>query len=142
MFSHILIAWDASPNARRAFDYALEIAKRFDSRLNVAVVARSAEHADSDTERRRSVEEARRFYQERSSPLLEAARERGVHAELLVLEGEHPAEKLVETAAHVGADVIVIGRRGRSAMSRFLMGSTSDRVVRYASCPVLVVNDR
>lgn len=50
---------------------------------------------------------------------------------------EAPAGALVEAAA--GADVLVVGTRGRGGFTRLLLGSTADQCVRYAACPVVVV---
>jgi universal stress protein A len=49
-----------------------------------------------------------------------------------------PAGEIVRIAAEEGADMIVLGTHGRSGMSRMLMGSVAEAVVRRAPCPVLV----
>ena len=58
-------------------------------------------------------------------------------AETRVLEGS-PGRALCEFATEAGADVIVIGTRGRGGIKRALLGSVSDYVVRNAPCPVVV----
>lgn len=50
-----------------------------------------------------------------------------------------PADTLVEVAAEVGADQIVIGSHGRRGLERVLLGSVAERVLRLADRPVLVV---
>ena len=50
-----------------------------------------------------------------------------------------PAEALVEAAASTEADLLVVGSHGHGAVARVLLGSTTDRVVHLAGCPVLVV---
>ena len=50
-----------------------------------------------------------------------------------------PAEEIMEVAAKHHADLIVMGAKGLDAVSRFLLGSVSTRVVQHASCSVLVV---
>src|SRR5439155_18076193 len=52
------------------------------------------------------------------------------------------AEAIVEYAKDVHADIIVVGTHGRSGVSRLLMGSVAEHVVRTAPCPVLVVRPR
>ena len=140
MFSHIVIAWDGSDHARRAFDYGLGISEKFGARLQLISVARHAEHAETQDERQDSRRQARRFYESGATELLESARKRGVKADLLIVEGGHPAEAIVDTARKVGADLIIVGRRGLSGVTRFLIGSVSDRIARYAHCPVLVID--
>lgn len=140
MFSHVLVAWDGSHHARRAFEYGIEIARRFDSRLQLISVARHAEHAETESERRESQREAREYYENAAGDLIALAKKHGVETHLLIVEGGHPAEAIVDTARKVGADLIIVGRRGLSGMTRFLIGSVSDRIARYAHCPVLVID--
>jgi nucleotide-binding universal stress UspA family protein len=141
MFSHILLAWDGSPRARRAFDFALEVAVRFSARLQIVSIARSAEHAETEAERHDSLDEAKTFYERRREELLSVAQRRGVAAQFRVLPGTHPAEELVAEIKRSGADLVVLGRRGMSPVERFIMGSVSDRVARYSPCPVLIVGE-
>jgi nucleotide-binding universal stress UspA family protein len=49
-----------------------------------------------------------------------------------------PAGEIVRIAAEEGAEMIVLGTHGRSGMTRMLMGSVAEAVVRRAPCPVLV----
>jgi nucleotide-binding universal stress UspA family protein len=51
----------------------------------------------------------------------------------------HPAGEIIRGADEVAADLIVLGTHGRTAIARFLLGSTAERVARSASCPVLLV---
>jgi universal stress protein A len=63
---------------------------------------------------------------------------KNVSVESRLLEGE-PASTIVDLAREVGADIIVIGSHGRTGLSRVLMGSVAEHVVRKADCPVLTV---
>ncbi|MGP6157933.1 MAG: universal stress protein [Vulcanimicrobiaceae bacterium] len=141
MFSNIIVVWDGSTRARRVFDVALEIARRFSSRLKLVAVAMSAEHGGSEHDRAQSLESAQRFYAERGDALIAESHERGVTTELVILAGSHPAEDVVEIARKSGADLIVVGRRGMSPVERLMIGNAADRIVRNAHCPVLVVGD-
>ena len=53
-----------------------------------------------------------------------------------------PADVIVAAAAAHDADLIVVGARGLGGMSRLLLGSVSEKVLRYARCPVLIVKER
>jgi nucleotide-binding universal stress UspA family protein len=59
----------------------------------------------------------------------------------MVLVG-HPSERICETAKDENADLIVIATHGYTGLKRFYMGSTAERVVRHAPCPVLVVREK
>lgn len=54
------------------------------------------------------------------------------------LEEGHPADALVAAACGAGADLIVVGARGRSFLARALRGSVAERLITRASCSVLV----
>ena len=57
------------------------------------------------------------------------------------LRSGDPDKEILRTAEALGVGVIVVGSRGLGAVSRALMGSVSDSVVRHAHCPVLVVRE-
>jgi nucleotide-binding universal stress UspA family protein len=52
----------------------------------------------------------------------------------------HPAEQIIHRAEVDGIDLIILGRRGRSMISRMMLGSVSERALRYAHCLVMVVH--
>jgi nucleotide-binding universal stress UspA family protein len=62
----------------------------------------------------------------------------GVTVEHLLEEGD-PATAILQIAQERGCDLIVIGTHGRTGLSRLLMGSVAEQVVRRAACPVLTV---
>ncbi len=67
-------------------------------------------------------------------------REAGVEHEIRQLvRGLDPAEDLMNVAAEVGADVIVIGLRRRSPVGKLILGSNAQRILLDAPCPVLAV---
>jgi len=54
----------------------------------------------------------------------------------------NPADVIVAAAAAHDADLVVVGARGLGGMTRLLLGSVSEKVLRYARCPVLIVKER
>jgi len=62
----------------------------------------------------------------------------GIRMERRLLEGD-AVPTILREAEDEGADLIVMGMHGRTGLSRLLMGSTAEHVVRRASCPVLTV---
>ena len=64
----------------------------------------------------------------------------GVEFRVLTPGSEYdPAEQLLDAAAEVGAELIVLGTRKRTPVGKFLLGSTIQRVILDAECPVLCV---
>jgi nucleotide-binding universal stress UspA family protein len=55
------------------------------------------------------------------------------------VRSQNPAAAILEEAQEAGTDLIVVGSHGKGAVQRFLIGSVSERVARYAPCSVLVV---
>ena len=56
-----------------------------------------------------------------------------------VLHGEHVHDEVADFASAINASLIVASTRGRTGMSRFVIGSTAAAIVRHAPCPVLLV---
>jgi nucleotide-binding universal stress UspA family protein len=63
----------------------------------------------------------------------------GISCRPITLFGD-PAKEIITFAEEGHYDLIVMGRRGRGAVGKVLLGSVSDRVVKAASCPVTVVS--
>src|SRR4029077_21134146 len=70
---------------------------------------------------------------------LERAGALGVPVEIVFREGMHADLAMLEHADEVRADLIVMAKHARAAISRFLIGSTTERVLRHARCAVLVI---
>jgi nucleotide-binding universal stress UspA family protein len=70
-----------------------------------------------------------------ADPLLEEA---SIEVKRVDLNG-YPADAVVEYAEGIGADLIVIGSRGRGELAALFLGSTSHRILHLADCDVLVV---
>jgi nucleotide-binding universal stress UspA family protein len=84
---------------------------------------------------------ARQHAQKQLSALVARARKVGVRATALLLDGA-PHEQITRAARRARADLIVIGTHGRTGLSKVLLGSVAERVVRFATCPVLTVRGR
>ena len=64
----------------------------------------------------------------------------GIDHRVLTLEGDYdPAEQILDTAGEVGAELIVLGTRKRTPVGKYLLGSTIQKVIIDANCPVLSV---
>ena len=128
----ILLAIDGSEEAQTASRMAASIAQSTGSTLHLVHVAGSG-GADP-----RVYEQVRH----RAHNLLEEhagkMRDAGVAIAKKHLRSGSPDQEIVALSEELGAGLIVMGGRGLGGMTRALMGSVSDSVVRHASCPVLV----
>ncbi len=74
----------------------------------------------------------------RLQELAEPLRSQGLAVDTLTCEG-YPPEVIVAEAEAQGADLVSMGTHGRSGLAHLVMGSTAERVVKHAPCPVLTV---
>jgi nucleotide-binding universal stress UspA family protein len=145
-FRHVLHASDFSSASRPAFDRALGLAKSNRAALTIVhvispIVPLSGDgyvsaQAIDELDRR-----ARAYAAREMAKLVQKARQAGVRARTLVVEGV-AADRIVRAAKARRADVIVMGTHGRGAVAKFFLGSVAGRVVATATCPVLTVRGR
>ena len=134
---HILVAFDGSESAARAFDFGLALADKFGAALHVLAVVRPPELPE-DVETEALVESAREYYERQFGPLQARAAKAAIEAAFAVSVG-HPAEQIVHYAEQNGVDHIVLGDRGNTFFRRWLIGSVSKQVIHYAHCTTTVV---
>jgi nucleotide-binding universal stress UspA family protein len=142
-FKRILFATDLSASSKDGFRYALELARKVDSRLVVAhvmderpVVTYETPEvaAASDAERRRAIEEAADRFAEFE---VEAIR-KGVKIETKLSEGI-PASTLLKTAEKNDIDLIILTVERKGLIERAILGSTAEPIIREAHVPVLSI---
>lgn len=132
----ILLATDLTAASREATERAIDLAGRLGARLLIVNVLEKRRLAGGGSHER--VDQARSERESHLVKVVRDARAAGVQAEFLVWEGD-PGGSIAAAAEAEGADLVVVGTRGRSGAERMLLGSVSDHVVRHAACPVLVV---
>ena len=140
----ILLAIDGSDEAKRATEAAVELSKGTGSEVHVVYVlptpAQLIGHHLYPEETRESLiggaeREAERFLKEQAERIgSDGAKVAETH-----LRSGDPDKEILRLAEALDVGLIVIGSRGLGAVSRALMGSVSDSVVRHAHCPVFVV---
>ena len=138
VFETILVAYDASPQAQRATELAFSLAEAMGSKLLIFAVIRPPEPA-ARAELNAVLDDAREHYLQSFTQLQEKAKLRGVDLATEIEIG-HPAEHIVHRAEQTQTSLIIMGRRGISSFQRWMLGSISERVLRYAHCPVMVVH--
>lgn len=139
MFQQILIAWDGSRPAERAFDVAVDIARRYQADLVAASVAHSPAHAETAGDRAESVGAARRYLEETFDRVRDRAERVGVSIEQVVIEGDNPPDDLLRYAHEHGFDLLVVGHHRSRVPGRFLLQGLAERTIATADMPILVV---
>jgi nucleotide-binding universal stress UspA family protein len=141
LLNNVLVAVDFGETSRSALTYGVNLSRAFGGRLHVIHVADVIPTSASQ------------FYPEGPGDPEGKARELAAHQLQAVLAAagvapntastvrvsSSPAAEVCGHAKDIHADLIIVGTHGRSGVSRLLMGSVAERVVRSAPCPVLVV---
>ena len=84
------------------------------------------------------LDDAREHFEEKFKKAAQRAKDLEVELETDIAVG-HPVEQIVHRAETDRIDLIILGRRGMSRFEKMIVGSTSEKVLRYAHCPVMVV---
>jgi nucleotide-binding universal stress UspA family protein len=137
-FQKILVAYDASPHSEHAVSVALSIAGDMKAKLFVLAVVHPPELAES-AEFNAVLEDARERYERSVFSIREQAKQREIELETDIVVG-HPAEQIIHRAETIQASLIVMGKRSHTILHRWMLGSNTERVLKYAHCPVMIVH--
>lgn len=132
---HVVVPIDFSDPAEQALDYACQLAGKLGATIHlvhaigpIGELPLGPQLLDElGGERRRALEELaarRREHATFGPPILEVA---------------DPRDAILDAVEKVGAELIVMSTHGRRGLSRVLLGSVAESVIRRAPCPVLVV---
>ena len=141
----ILVPTDFSPASDIALQYAIDLAERVGSQIQLLHVIDDASFAAAYPDGvyienpglRAQLIEASTASLEKAAARCTAARVTATHE---VMVGS-PAGVIAQTATSRGTDLIVMGTHGRGAIAHLVIGSVAERVVRIAPCAVLTVRD-
>lgn len=135
----ILVAHDGSKSSDKALKRAVEIALKFGSTLTVLAVVPELYLTElSESDKQKIFNSLSKETSDAMEKIRKSLSGKSIDVKTLVRQGD-PAEKILETAQKMKADVIVTGSHGRHGTKKFLMGSVSSKIVDNAKCPVLVV---
>lgn len=135
-FKTILFPTDFSPASEVAFEFAGALARDYRARMIVMHVIEPVAMGFAEYTAYVGTEDDKA----EATTRLEAIKAPSPHVTLdrRLFEGD-PATVIVEEAAELGADLVVMGTHGRTGFTRFVMGSVAEEVLRRAPCPVLTV---
>lgn len=148
MYKKILLPTDGSDYAKRAGEHAIWLADQSQADIVVLNVIETAYFQALPEDELISVldkglrEESKKAVKDFEKKLMDSkckgtCRE-NVKTKSMIKEG-HPVDLIIETIDKEGVDLVVMGTAGKHGLDRLLLGSVTEKVVRTAKCPVLVV---
>ncbi len=140
-FKRILIPIDGSEASQVAVDKGLTLARMLGARVKILFVVDTSIFKDIPPDELittvRGHMESKGW--ETFEDIEEKADDMGIEMEKSLVHG-HPDEEIVKESENF--DLIVIGTHGRSGIAKLLIGSITERVVKYAKCPVMVIKTK
>lgn len=141
MIKHIMVPYDKSEQANRAFEYALDLAKRYNS--SISIVSCVSLQVPTDPYFGTAYVETTRLLREDAinsiSKLEPKLKESNIPFKTDVLDVISIPESLISYAESHNVDLIVIGSRGLGGFKKLLLGSVASGVSQHSKCPVLIV---
>ena len=142
MISKVLVTIDGSAQSLKGIDLALEFAQRNGSQIMLLeVVPAIPVYGPAESRFRHSIEERNAaMIKENEETLAKAGKrfeELGIPYQAKVVVGD-PAEEILRIAEEEKITIIIIGNRGLTGATKFLLGSVSSKVISHAHCNVLV----
>jgi nucleotide-binding universal stress UspA family protein len=142
----ILVPYDFSGFSTKALNYALKFAEQFDAAVLAVHVVQPIPILPTDVLAAAPIpdltgDQLPAINSRLGKLCRRAATTHHLTVTPLVVVGT-PYERIVAIAESENADLIVIATHGYTGLKHIYMGSTAERVVRHAPCPVLVVRDR
>ncbi len=134
----LLVATDGSEYSEGAIREALRIAKHCSSKL--IAVSTVITNLEFEVTMPQVVEKEERKAREHLESVKARAAKDGIDCDIAVFHGDEPYQDIARQASENHADLIVVGRHGRTGLLRLMMGSVAAKVVGHAPCNVLVVS--
>ena len=141
-FRNILVSFDSSSFANRAFKNALEIAEPNSSKITIATVVTGVYQPSVGFSMKYSKElldKHTKILKKTFAGLQAQARKKGLSLTLKILHDPSVSKAILNYVNSHKFDLVVIGSHGRTGLNRLILGSVANDVTHKAKCPVMVV---
>ena len=137
----IVAATDFSETAENAARVARNLSRQFEAQLHMLHVVVLLDDAHLEKDHRQQLEALVANADQARTTAMANGPAAGPDVEVTphLVRGIAPGETIVETSSNLGSDLIVMGSHGRRGLSRLLLGSVAERVVRMSTVPVMTV---
>lgn len=145
-YQHILIPVDGSSTSLVAIQHAAKIAKAFNSKVTAICVLTvdpfvGVEFINSGEFSKEYISKVKDEIEQILVEAKNAFAKEGVEIETQIIEGQTIHKEIVQTAADLKADLIVIGSHGRKGFKKFVLGSVTQALLGETQVPVLVIKE-
>lgn len=138
----LLVPVDFSECSEHALDYAVELADRLGASVHVLSVIGIPSYGVPELGVGITATMMDNMIADNQAALDALARPRKLDSKNIIIRAGDARDVILQTAEELGADLIVMGTHGRRGISRALLGSVAEMVVRTAPVPVLTVRGR
>ena len=142
LFSNILVPYDGSKYSYRAFKVALDLAKKYNSKVTgitcIDVIYRGFWYYDSQYYSSK-IQKQKEIVKKSIIDLEKTAKKNEIPFDFKVFQTRSVVEKIVTFAKTKKIDLIVMGSHGRTGFDKLILGSVANGVAQHARCPILIV---
>jgi len=143
-YNNVLVPYDFSEHSNNSLKYAIKFCEHFNSKIFLIYVIEPPLYPADFSMGQIAIPSIDIEFESKIKDELEklASNEIGnkLQYEIIVKTGK-PFIEIIETASQINADLIIIATHGKSGMEQILFGSTAEKVVRKAHCPVLTLRN-
>ena len=143
LIKHILVPFDESQVAFEAFEFALDLAKKYNAKISLITIIHSGILSSSFIEmsgHQKIIEKEKlRAINSMTQEMHNVAKKFGVEVKAEMVFSQSVAETILSFSSHKKVDLIVMGTRGRDGSVRYMLGSVTFDIVQKAKCPVVFV---
>jgi len=140
LFKNILVPYDGSSHSKHAFKVALDMAKKYNSKLSmVTVLDTSPGHWAQTNLWDKAIGGARTLATKELESFESAAKKVKVSFHSEIIESKSVTKTIVSYSKSKKIDLIVMGAQGIGGWDKLILGSITDSVAHRVRCPVLIV---
>lgn len=138
MYRDILVTTDGSDSSKEAGNHIIEFAKNYDATLHIlSVVSVKSLVMEKPGEIEKIIEDAEKSVDD----IARKAKQNGIEdIKYSVHKGSTPSKLILEYIDENNIDIVFMGTHGKSGIDKYLLGSTTNRVMRKSPIPVYIVS--
>lgn len=143
LIKHILVPFDETQIAFEAFEFALDLAKKYNAKMSLITIIHSGILSSSFIEmsgHQKIIEKEKlKVINSMLQELQNTSKKFGVEVKSELVFSQSVADTILSFSSHRKVDLIVMGTRGRDGSVRYMLGSVTFDIVQKAKCPVVFV---